>query len=119
MKNRPSKSSLPKANDLPAELRLLRSCPLCQKAYNKTALRILLVEAGSHLAHVTCKKCQLAMLAVIVFSTVGMSSIAMVTDLNVSDVERLKKKNAFESDDVLDFHRLMSTSQEWERMILG
>jgi hypothetical protein len=96
----------------------LRLCPLCQHEYGREAVRILAVESDNQLVHITCSQCRTAMLAIVMVSAVGLSSVGMITDLNAHDAEQAQQRTAFHSDEVLDFQELMESPQAFERLLL-
>lgn len=59
---------------------------------------------GTHLLHLTCTYCNNAMLALIVVSKMGMSSVGMLTDLSAPDAQRLYRHAPLSEDTVLNFH---------------
>lgn len=85
----------------------IKECPLCTKAYDIKAICIVLEDDATQLIHVTCEECNQALLAYIVESKVGMSSIGMLTDLTLFDVMRMQDMNAIEQDDILNWHELL------------
>lgn len=94
---------------------LLAHCPLCQAAYDDGAVQ-LLGESGPTLAargtsrmfHLTCKKCARAVLAVILESAQGVSSIGLVTDLEAQDAVRVHTTAPISADDVVAAHQAIT-----------
>lgn len=95
-------------NPIQEELRLMNECPLCTKKYPASKKNILERRQGAQLVHLNCSHCQNSVLAVIVISQIGMSSVGMVTDLSPADVKRLRERQAISEEELLDFHRLLS-----------
>ncbi|MEY4723656.1 MAG: hypothetical protein RLZZ324_1169, partial [Candidatus Parcubacteria bacterium] len=62
----------------------------------------------SHLLHIQCGNCSNAIIALVLISTVGVSSVGMVTDLAFSEVTRFKDAPAVSTDDVIETHHLLS-----------
>lgn len=48
------------------------------------------------------------LVAVLAASTIGVSSVGMLTDLTADDILRTHEVNPISEDDVLDFHKLIS-----------
>ncbi len=91
---------------------LLAHCPLCQAAYGDGAVQLLgemaptLAARGkSRLFHLTCKNCARAVLAVILESAQGVSSIGLVTDLEAQDAVRVHATPPLSADDVVKAHQ--------------
>lgn len=94
-------------NPIQEQIRLLQQCPVCKGQYDAKQARILEDRGEAHLVHITCPHCQNAILAVIVSSPIGMSSVGMMTDLNEADVKRLRRRGALTEDEVLNFHSFL------------
>lgn len=100
---------------------MLAHCPLCQAAYDDASVRLLgevastlSTQGTSRLFHLTCKKCAHAILAVILESAHGVSSIGLVTDLEAQDAVRIHDADPISADDVLRAHYELGTkSKEW------
>lgn len=80
---------------------VLKQCPLCTTEYGKDDLQVLDEEDGAQLVHVTCHTCKNAILAYIVESGLGLSSVGMLTDLTVLDVMRMQDKSPLSDDDMI------------------
>ncbi len=98
------KSHTDKQNALFDQIKLMKTCPLCKNEYTREAVELVEEGTGTNLVHLTCLFCHNAMLALIVVSKMGMSSVGMLTDLNAPDAKRLYRKNALGEESVLDFH---------------
>lgn len=88
-------------------LRLISACPLCQTHYNPWQTRILEERDDAHLIYLQCRKCGSAVVALVLTSGFGVSSIGVVTDLTHEDVLRFKGATPITPDDVLDAHALL------------
>ncbi len=67
--------------------------------------QVLTETEGTHLLHLRCQKCQNAVIALILNSPTGPTSLGIITDLSASDVSRLRLKNErVTSEDVLELH---------------
>jgi len=88
---------------------------MCDTRYNPMHARLLGEEDDTHLMHVTCKKCQNSILAVVVTSQGNASSIGLVTDLSYEDVMRVGPASAVTVDDVIDVHEFLE-SGAWKTL---
>lgn len=95
-------------------MRLMRQCPLCQQDYEFDHIDIIEEDAGAHLVHITCTSCAGKMLAILMMSNFGMSSVGMITDLNSEDVHRLGRTEALSADDVLGLYEALHTKDVFE-----
>lgn len=88
----------------------MSQCPVCKKNYPKDQADILEQNSTAHLVHITCPSCRHAILAVVVVTQLGMSSVGMLTDLSVADVKRLRQQSDITENEVLDFHTALSNN---------
>ena len=95
---------------------MLAHCPLCQAAYDDGSVQLLgeaapslSVRAKSRMFHLTCKRCAHAVLAIISESAQGVSSIGLVTDLEVQDAVRVHEAAPISADDVVRAHRALQS----------
>ncbi len=85
-------------------MRLISYCPLCQSEFHPTEARLLGERGQRHLIHVRCRACGNAMLALILVTKGGMSSVGLVTDLTYADVMKFRFGRHINVDDVLKAH---------------
>ena len=100
-----------KKNQIQESLKLMNQCPVCQGHYSEKDAKILEEKAGVNLIHITCPHCYNHILAVVIVSQLGMSTVGMVTDLTADDVKRLYTWQSVSEDEVLDFHQILKTNQ--------
>jgi len=93
----------------PRSERLLAHCPLCRAAYKTDEVRMLGERGATRLFHCTCRSCGQTVLAVVLETNGAVSSIGLVTDLELSDALRFSKAEAITGDDCIAAHRLMET----------
>ncbi|USN53163.1 MAG: hypothetical protein H6760_03235 [Candidatus Nomurabacteria bacterium] len=82
----------------------LSHCPLCQAFYQPSTSRILVTSEDAHLIHLECTRCGSSVLAIIVASMVGVSSVGLLTDLTAEDVMKFRLGKEIDANDVLDVH---------------
>src|SRR3989338_5470070 len=75
-------------------VKLISYCPLCEKE-------------DSHLLHIQCGRCSNAIIALVLISAVGVSSVGLVTDLAYDEVNRFKEAKPVSTDDVIEAHHLL------------
>lgn len=110
----PSNSSSP----IEDGMRLMKECPLCQTDYEFDTIDLIEEDAGAHLVHITCTSCAGNMLAILMMSGFGMSSVGMVTDLGADDVRRLQMQAPISADDVLGLYEALHTKQVLEGQLV-
>lgn len=89
-------------------VKLISYCPLCESSYNPQEAKVLGEKDDSHLLHIQCGNCSNAIIALVLISSVGVSSVGMVTDLAFDEVDRFKQAPAVSTDDVIETHHLLS-----------
>ncbi len=93
-------------------LRLMKQCPVCEQEYLLESLQVIEQNQESKLIHMTCPHCAHAMLAVVLFTRLGMSSIGVLTDLTALDVKKFSQKQPVSENDILNFHNLLETQKQ-------
>lgn len=88
---------------------MISFCPLCETNYNPMEARVLGEKEDGHLLHIRCKKCWNSILALVMVSNAGVSSVGLVTDLTFEDVRKFSHRDApVTIDDVIAVHELMA-----------
>ncbi len=93
-------------------VKLISYCPMCETSYHPEAAHVIGEKDDSHLLHIQCGKCSNAILALVLISPVGVSSVGLVTDLNHNEVNSFKRAPAISTDDVIDTHNLLSDDND-------
>jgi hypothetical protein len=93
-------------------IKLISYCPLCESSYNPRQTRVLGEKEDSHLLHIQCGNCSNAILALVLISAVGVSSVGLITDLCHDEVDRFKDAPAISTDDVIEVHHLLQNEEE-------
>lgn len=96
-----------KSRPIQEGLKMMAECPLCKQAYSEKEARVIEEKNSAHLVHITCPHCHHSILALIIVSQVGMSSVGMITDLGMDDARRLKNLGPITEDELLNFHSLL------------
>ena len=96
-------------------VKVVSYCPLCEASYNPESTKILGEKEDGHLMHIRCGNCSSAILALTLTSSVGVSSVGLVTDLDHHEVDRFKSAPAISTDDVIDIHHVLQN----EKAMLG
>lgn len=95
-------------------LKLVSYCPLCETRYNPMQARLVDEDGDTHLLHVTCKKCENAILALVLVNEDGASSVGLITDLVYEDVLKFQNNREISIDDVLEMHQFLE-SDAWKQ----
>lgn len=84
----------------PEGLRLISKCPLCSEQYQPFQASIVEEKDDAQLVHIKCRRCQSAIVALIVNGQLGLTSVGLITDLSSDDVELFKDALPIEEKDV-------------------
>jgi len=88
-------------------LRLISYCPLCEASYNPLRARVLEERDDAHLVHIQCASCGSSIVALVLSSGLGLTSVGLVTDLTSDDVLHFKDVGRVTADDVLSVHQAL------------
>jgi len=86
-------------------LKIINRCPICTTEYRSEAAKLFAREENATLIHFTCGECRSYFVAMIMSIGPGLSSVGMVTDLSLTDVERLYKQDILTIDEVLEHYQ--------------
>ncbi len=90
------------------QLRVISSCPVCNRRYQHGVLQVLEEKDDAHLVYLKCQRCRSSVLAVVLANQMGVSSVGLVTDLDSADVLRLRRRSNVSTNDVLDVHQALT-----------
>ncbi|RJR31691.1 hypothetical protein C4569_01920 [Candidatus Parcubacteria bacterium] len=93
-------------------IKIISFCPVCNAKYNPLEARILEEKDDAHLIHIKCRRCQSCVVALILTSNLGISSMGIVTDLTSEDVIKFKTAKVIDADDVINIHQLLESGAE-------
>ena len=99
-------------------VQLISYCPLCAMSYNPQEARILGEKEDSHLLHIQCGNCSNAIIALVLISSVGVSSVGLVTDLSFDDVLRFKNARPISTDDVIEVHDALQNEEMFFKALM-
>lgn len=85
-------------------IKIISQCPLCGTSYNPLAAGVLEATEGARLMYIQCTACSSNILALVITSMVGVSSIGLITDLTIDDIRKFQNSDGITSDDVLDIY---------------
>jgi hypothetical protein len=83
-------------------------CPVCNSRYNPIEAKILEEKDDVHLIHIRCRHCQVAILALVMVNSMGVSSVGLVTDLASDEVVKFKNVAPITVDDVIEIHQVLN-----------
>jgi hypothetical protein len=99
-------------------VKIVSFCPVCESSYDPKETKLLGAKHDSRLMHVQCSNCVSAILALMLVSSAGVSSVGLITDLGFEEVDRFKDAAPVSTDDVIDTHSLLGDDQLFWNAIL-
>ena len=97
-------------------IRLVSYCPICETQYNPMEAKLLGEDGETKLLHVQCRKCQHAILALVLLNQVGASSVGLLTDLSYEDVMKFRSNPSVSVDDILRIHTALE-DDSWKNVL--
>jgi transcription elongation factor Elf1 len=95
-------------------IKIISYCPLCNRHYNLLSAKIIAQKDEAHLIYLQCKNCGASIMALIITSSLGISSVGLVTDLTSEDIIRFKKiEETIQADELINFHRALEENQQY------
>ncbi|MDO8598658.1 MAG: hypothetical protein Q7S02_00960 [bacterium] len=73
--------------------------------------RVIDERDDKHLMHIRCKKCAHSILALVLVSGTGVSSMGLLTDLTFDDVLKFRNAEPVTMDDVIAFHHFLEQGE--------
>ncbi len=105
-----------KADSWRKTLKLINHCPVCGRDYKSQAGKLFINENQARFIHFTCGYCQSHFMAMVTMMPKGMSTIGMVTDLNLKDVQKLYKTSPITVDETIEGHRMFHSSDFYTKL---
>lgn len=84
------------------------ACPLCGEKYNPAESRIIAEKEAAYLLHTYCKKCGSSVVSTLIASSIGISSVGLVTDFSYEDAVKFKDAKGIKENDVLDVYNFLT-----------
>lgn len=98
---------------------LLTHCPICHSLYAKEDVKLVEEVLHARLYHSACQSCGHGLLAYVIESAAGVSSLGLVTDTSGVDAVRFAEYEPVSAEECIDAHRLiLADSRELCRRLL-
>ena len=91
-------------------LKFISHCPICGQNYKSDAGKLFVNESEAKFVHFTCHHCQSHFMAMVTVLAKGMSTVGMVTDLSLKDVQKLHKLSPITVDETIEAHKFINSS---------
>lgn len=102
-----------KADPWRKTLKLISHCPVCGRDYKSAGHNVNVFPPkgqDARFIHLTCDHCHSHFMAMVMIMSKGMSTIGMITDLSLKDVQKLYKMSAITIDETIEAHKFINSS---------
>lgn len=86
-------------------LKLIKACPVCGQKFTEKEMNLVEKEGEQTLIYFSCNKCSSSLLANISEMPMGLIGSAVITDLELNEVQKFKNAEPISADDVLEVHK--------------
>ncbi len=100
-------------------LKFISKCPICSTVYDTKKAELFAKNDAASLVHIACAQCESNFVAMIVVLGHGLSSVGMVTDLNLADVKRLYQASALTTDEMIEGFQLFQDNKKFSNLLLN
>lgn len=83
------------------DLKFLASCPVCNCQYDPKEIKVLDKKDGTVTIYFACAHCKNSIISAVNAGALGVTAISMITDLNISEAEKMKDIPVVSSNDIL------------------
>jgi hypothetical protein len=90
------------------DLKHLTKCPLCKAKYSHSQASVLEENEARTVFHLTCSKCNSAVIAFVSDSQQGIVSLGVATDLTGQEAGKFLKSNTIEPEEVLNVYEYLN-----------
>ncbi len=90
--------------------KMLAKCPFCKSDQGKYTTSSVGTNQSAELVFIRCQACQTAMVTLLVSAGSMVSSIGLLTDLTVEDMDRLSNNQTISADEVMDWHNQLKST---------
>lgn len=99
------------------DVKIIAYCPFCEADLNPVRARVVDSNEEKQLVHLQCTKCKTYILALLIKTINGLSSVGLITDLNFNDVMSLKDKISLEADELINLHHKLKQKDIVEKIL--
>ncbi len=113
-----------KADSWRKTLKLISHCPVCGRDYKSAGHRISGVPphggdklSDARFVHFTCANCQSHFMAMVMILPKGTSTVGMITDLSLKDVQKLYKMPALTIDETIEGYKTLNSTDFYKNLL--
>ena len=91
--------------------RFVTICPVCDQNLNQSKARSIHNQNGLNLIHIKCSRCTNYVIALLLKTHQGISSVGIITDLTYNDANKFYNKKKLNSDQIIKIHQIFNNNQ--------
>ncbi len=99
------------------DVKIIAYCPFCDADLNPVKARIIETNEDMQLVHIQCNKCSTFILALLMKTANGLTSVGMITDLNFNDVAKFKEVSSLSADQIINLHKTFSKKDISQKLL--
>ena len=96
---------------------LVKECVRCQASTTSLHAKTVGSSSDAELLHISCEACQGALIALVFTSGERVSSVGLVSDLSLQDVQQLHTAKPMHSDEVIQAHLFFNQGDAVHQML--
>lgn len=89
-----------------------QKCPVCNAPQESLSATFLRQEQEPSLVHVTCEKCENAIIVFVMYNDVGTMTFGVLADVYADEARTMFEQSSVSYDDVLDVHRYLQNNHD-------
>ncbi len=94
------------------DLKFLCLCPVCNCQYDSREIKILDKKDGIVTIYFTCAQCKNSIISAVNAGVLGVTAVSMITDLNISEAQKIKDTPAVCSDNILAIYNYFGKEKQ-------
>lgn len=91
--------------------KFLGNCPVCRKKFDSNDVTPIDKEGSIDTLYAECKKCKSSVVLGVLKATPGLvTTVGMLTDMKLEDIDKMASMSPLTADDVLEVHRYLENN---------
>ncbi|MFA7245140.1 MAG: hypothetical protein WC070_03110 [Candidatus Magasanikbacteria bacterium] len=86
---------------------IMKECIICKKEIKENQIKIVGESEESHMLHLNCNACNNSMIFLATTNNIGVSLVAMVSDLEFNDAKKFYNKPAINEENLLEAYQII------------
>lgn len=92
---------------LRSQFMIMKECIICKKEIKENQIKIVGESEDSNMLHLTCNECNNSMIFLATTNNIGVSLVAMISDLEFTDAKQFYGKSAIDEENLLEAYQII------------